>query len=136
MDFISIPLVIGIITVGIYKLFELFVCKNERMALIEKLGDKISASDICSQFSFNINYSKSHFNFSALKGGLLMMGIGLGMIIAFFICINAVPDYTKGGNSWNIQSQVYGACVLLFGGIGLLTAFLIEMNISKKEKKQ
>ena len=30
---------------------------------------------------------------------------------------------------------VYGACVLLFGGAGLLTAFLIEMKIQKKEKE-
>ena len=28
MDFITIPLVVGTITLGIYKLFELFVCKN------------------------------------------------------------------------------------------------------------
>ena len=39
MDFITIaPLVVGTITLGIYKLFELFVCKKERIAMIEKLG--------------------------------------------------------------------------------------------------
>lgn len=138
MDFIAVPLIIGIITLGIYKLFELFVCKNERMALIEKFSDKLSANDICSQFSFNINYSKSRFNFNALKGGLLMMGIGLGLILAFFICINAYPNYTNPDLSWNVQNQasvVYGACILLFGGLGLLAAFLIELNISKKDKK-
>ena len=35
MDFITIPLVVGTITLGIYKLFELFVCKKERIAMIE-----------------------------------------------------------------------------------------------------
>ena len=30
MDFITIPLVVGTITLGIYKLFELFVCKKEQ----------------------------------------------------------------------------------------------------------
>ena len=30
MDFITIPLTFGIVTYGIYKLFELFVCKKER----------------------------------------------------------------------------------------------------------
>ena len=31
MDFIAIPTVIGIITLGIYKLFELFACRKERL---------------------------------------------------------------------------------------------------------
>ena len=30
MDFIMVPAIMAIITVGIYKLFELFVCKKER----------------------------------------------------------------------------------------------------------
>ena len=42
MDFITIPLVVGTITLGIYKLFELFVCKKERIAMIEKLADKLN----------------------------------------------------------------------------------------------
>ena len=29
MDFIMVPLIMGIITLGIYKLFELFVCRRE-----------------------------------------------------------------------------------------------------------
>jgi len=72
-----------------------------------------------------------------LKSGLLMLGIGLGLLVAFFICINAFPGYTNSRN-WDVERQasiVYGACVLLFGGAGLLTAFLIEMKIHKKEKE-
>ena len=40
MDFISVPLVVGIVCAGIYGLFELFVRKRERLAIIEKIGDK------------------------------------------------------------------------------------------------
>ena len=29
MDFIMVPLIMGIITLGIYKLFELFVCRRD-----------------------------------------------------------------------------------------------------------
>ena len=39
MDFISVPLVVGIVCAGIYGLFELFVRKRERLAIIEKIGD-------------------------------------------------------------------------------------------------
>ena len=38
MDFISVPLVVGIVCAGIYGLFELFVRKRERLAIIEKIG--------------------------------------------------------------------------------------------------
>ena len=54
-----------------------------------------------------------------------MLGIGLGLLVAFFICINSFPGYTASRN-WDVERQasvVYGACVLLFGGAGLLTAF-------------
>ena len=51
MDFIMVPLIMGIITLGIYKLFELFVCRRERMAIIEKLSDKITTTDLNGKFS-------------------------------------------------------------------------------------
>ena len=44
MDFITIPLVVGIICAGIYGLFELFVRKKERLAIIEKISNNLDAS--------------------------------------------------------------------------------------------
>ena len=135
MGYITGWIVVGIITLGIYKLFELFVCKKERIAMIEKLADRVNTGEINSNLSLNLNYSRSRFTFGSLKSGLLMLGIGL--LVAFFICINSFPGYTASRN-WDVERQasvVYGACVLLFGGAGLLTAFLIEMKIQKKEKE-
>lgn len=40
MDFIMVPAVMTIITLGVYKLFELFVCKKERIMLIEKMDER------------------------------------------------------------------------------------------------
>ena len=37
MDFIMIPLVTGIVTLGIYKFFELLICRRERRELISRL---------------------------------------------------------------------------------------------------
>ena len=126
MDFIMVPLIMGIITLGIYKLFELFACRRERMAIIEKLGDKISLPIY------------NHYSFSTLKGGCLMLGIGLGLLIGFFICASAIPDYLATSDlSWNarqIVGIVYGSSVLLFGGAGLITAFLIENKMNKKKE--
>lgn len=139
MDFIIAPLIVGIVTLGIYKLFELFVCKKERLTMIEKLGDKLNNGDIISNLSLNLNYSRSKFTFGALKGGCLMLGIGLGLLLGFFICISAIPNYAYNGDfSWEMRQAIniiYGACVLLFGGAGLLGAFLVEIKLNKKEKE-
>lgn len=136
MDFITEPLIVGIVFLGIYKLFELFVCKNERLKIIEKLGDRFTAADIGEKLALP-SYRQSRFSFSTLKGGLLMLGIGVGLLVGFFISLNAFPGYTRSDNSWEYRqmaSIVYGSCVLLFGGIALLIAFLIEMNIGKKKE--
>ena len=88
MDFIIAPLIVGIITLGIYKLFELFVCKKERLSMIEKLGDKLNNGDIISNLSLNLNYSRSQFSFGPLKGGFLMLGIGLGFSFVYFLFLD------------------------------------------------
>jgi hypothetical protein len=38
MDFIMAPLIVSIITLGIHKLFEWFVCKRERLSYSCKIG--------------------------------------------------------------------------------------------------
>ena len=85
MNFIMVPAIMAIITVGIYKLFELFVCKKERLMLIEKMGDKYEP-DVASIPRFHSNYS-----FSALKIGCLLLGMGLGLLIGFIICTLSTP---------------------------------------------
>jgi len=136
MDFILIPLVVGIITAGIYGLFELFARRKERLAIIEKIGDRLDASAF--EGKLGLPSYMRNFSFSALKIGSMMAGIGLGLLIAFFICLGishsgGIPDSGWGHREY--VSVVYGASVLLFGGIGLLVAFIVEMNLAKKNSK-
>ena len=56
MSYITGWIVVGIITLGIYKLFELFVCRKERIAMIEKLADRVNTGEINSNLSLNLNY--------------------------------------------------------------------------------
>lgn len=125
MDFIAIPTIVGILTLGFYKLFELFVCKKERLLMIEKLGDKLSPDMLKDKISLP---AVGGLSFSALKFGCLFMGLGIGLLVAFSIHYN----FSEFCDSRRIQSVVYGSCVLLFGGLGLLVAFLVELNINKK----
>ena len=53
------------------------------------------------------------------------------------ICTSSVPgDLDKNMDDWRVYretvSLVYGACVLVFGGIGLVAAFITELKLSKK----
>lgn len=137
MDFISVPLIVGIVFLGAYKLFELFVCRSERLKIIEKLNDRLEGAEVAGKLTLP-GYRQSGLSFGTLKGGCLMLGIGLGLLIGFFICINALPSYYTN-TSWEysqIAGIVYGSCVLLFGGAGLLTAFLIEIKIGKKNEEK
>ena len=137
MDFITIPLVVGMITLGIYKLFDLFVRKKERLAIIEKIGEKFDSSMIENKFSFPFNLKFENVgSFGALKVACLLIGVGLGLLIGFFIGILTIGGFTSGEYRIDqIAGVIYGACVLLFGGLGLLIAFLIEMNYRKDKKE-
>lgn len=128
LDFIIIPAVVGIITLGIYKLFELFVRKKERLITIDKIGDKLTPDILSGQIDFSTNIPK--FSFSALKFGCLFMGLGIGMLVAFAVHYN-FADFVE--NAYYVRSAVYGSCVLLFGGLGLLIAFIVELKVSKKK---
>ena len=126
LEAIMVPVVCGLFIGGFLKLFELFVCKKERLALIEKMGDKITPDMLQSKISFS---SIGNLSFCALKVGCLLIGLGLGILVAFFIHYNMM-DFC---DDRRIQSSLYISCVLLFGGIGLLTAFLIELKINKNK---
>lgn len=136
MDFIMIPLVVGIVAAGIYGLFELFARRKERLAIIEKIGDKLDASSF--EGKLGLPSYMRNFSFSALKIGCLMAGIGLGLLIGFFISTGMSNGGYLPSDNWQNREAVgivYGASVLLFGGTGLLTAFIIEMNLAKKNNK-
>ena len=134
MDFIMVPVVCGIFVLGFYKLFELFVCKKERLLIIEKMGEKFTPEMLGNKINLS---SVGNASFSALKFGCLFVGLGLGLLVAYLICRTTIDDYVVRNADWSWEvkqtiSVIYGACVLLFGGVGLLASFLVELKISKK----
>ena len=84
MDFIVVPLTTGIVFAAIYGLFELFVRRKERLAIIEKIGDKLDASACEGKLGLP-SYKGNHISFSSLKAGCLLTGIGLGLLVGFLI---------------------------------------------------
>lgn len=136
MEFISIPVTFGIGAYAFYKLIELYVRKKERLMIIEKLNmlDNINTQNInLSNLFGEEKFLKNPY--LALRIGSLLMGLGLGLLIGYLIA-QLTFGYIAEPN-WNIRetiSVIYGATTLFFGGMGLITGFIIETNMKRKQK--
>lgn len=128
--------VLGIITLGIYKVFELFVRRNERLKMIEKLTNGFNPDLLQGNFKFPVYQDDSVGSWS-IRIGLLLIGVGLGVIIATIVDMStAVPAYYKGKMVYESIRSVdvlYPSCAAVFGGIGLVVAYFIEKRKDKKD---
>ncbi|MDR0698118.1 MAG: hypothetical protein LBG28_02695 [Tannerella sp.] len=139
MNFIVTPLVVGLVFYFTYMLFELFVRKRERLFLLEKMGQNLIPPDpsiLKNQFSSLLpTFPKK--SFTGLRLGCLLLGLGLGLFVGLFICI----DLSNSELSENHReremffSVAYGSSVLFFGGLGLIISYLIESKSTKKDEK-
>lgn len=145
MQNVLVPIfIVGIITLGIYRLFELFVRRQERMAIIEKLQSNVDPSVFANKFNLPILGGQPQLKLSSswpLRASLLLVGVGLGLLSAFFLELAltnsmqpefASYDYAVRNNIRDSVAIIYLASISLFGGLGLLIAYLIEQ---KKEKQ-
>ncbi|MDR1706604.1 MAG: DUF6249 domain-containing protein [Dysgonomonas sp.] len=127
--------VMGIITLGIYKIFELFVRRNERISIIEKLSN-VDPETLKHRINFPVYKDESIGSWS-IRIGLLLIGVGLGVVIATIVDIStAIPSYYKGQLVYDSMRSVdvlYPSCAAVFGGIGLVIAYFIEKKKDKKD---
>ncbi|MDR3094554.1 MAG: hypothetical protein LBU62_07955 [Bacteroidales bacterium] len=111
----------------LYKLVEVLAHRKERLNLVEKLDFSAGATPLEHIGRWLMPLSTpSNSSFSTLRIGLLLIGIGLGLGIA-----TAIP-HIAGITDWEFRGQVLCALMMVFGGLGLLIAYLIE----QKKKKQ
>ncbi len=135
MDFITIPVTLGIAVFGFYKLVELYVRKKERLLIIDKLS-QLENADV-EKFSLSGIFGSKGlvFNqFTSLRIGSLLVGLGLGILVGYLI-VQGTYYQTPANDFWRykeILSVVMGATTLLFGGLGLVFGFIIERNMLKK----
>ena len=87
----------------------IYLHKRERMAMIERGMDPRS------------NKPRSA-PYQTLKWGLLLMGAGIGLFLAY------VLDHSifSSMNPDEENPAIYFSLIAVFGGLGLLTSFLIE----------
>jgi len=121
-DLFPAIIVLGI-AYAIYKLFELYARRKERIMMIEKLsiGEGVVISpDFAKLFSPPTPTSW------ALRLGLLLAGLGLGLGIAIVMkqCMNL---------DGNDRDVLYFALMLFFGGLFMSISYLIEQKNRKKD---
>ena len=130
----------------IYMVFELFARRGERKMLIEKIVE-IGKADVGRYLNeylgntgmANIFRMRSH---GSIRGALLMLGIGIGVMAGFIINYLLVGDaYLTSNRHWDVCNEevvvvVYIASVCIFGGLGMLIAYFIERKENGKLKME
>ncbi|MDR0541497.1 MAG: hypothetical protein LBH19_04715 [Dysgonamonadaceae bacterium] len=137
----DVVFIVGFVILGIYKLFELFVKKNERMALIEKLPAFLPAGETRSVINFpEISLMKKDYDSWPLRFSLLLIGVGLGCLLAFLFQYNLIDFPKNDEGKWEIRREIahirfvlYFSFIAVFGGLSLFIAYLIERKSFKKQ---
>lgn len=131
------PAVIFIpICLCVYKVFELFVKRKERMLFLEKMIDKMDTVNGNVQSSFNVDINKKSNPFITIRWAAGLLFFGLGLIIAHLFCLFSNAEYASGDRNVfysNFVSIVYMGCVSVMMGFGFLVSFFIEMKYSKNK---
>ena len=96
-------------------IFGIFYIRNrERMAMIERGMDP------------RLNLPQPHTN---LKWGLLLIGCGLGLFLAYLI------DATILHHEGEENPAIYFSLIAIFGGLGLLLSYRADMKYLSKQNK-
>lgn len=109
---ILVPLALFAMVFGI-----VYLSKRERMAMIERGMDPR-------------RYKPQSAPFQNLKWGLLLVGAGFGLFLAYILdntAFNRMGQMNDGGNT-----AIYFSLIAVFGGLGLLVSYLIEKKETEK----
>ena len=136
MDFTAIIIVPTIMYFS-YKLFETLIRRKERIMMIEKL-DVSNLHALPSAEALNILDYMPNKRFTGLRMGMLVLGIGLGLMVAWALSISIYYCYGEVFKNSHYFREMFYAIYLaspaFFGGLGLIISYLIEQKVRKQEK--
>ena len=110
MDTANLGILCGIIiSLGFFAMIFgiVYLYKRERMAMIERGMDPR-------------RYKPQSAPYQTLKWGLLLIGAGLGLFLAYTL------DRTVFSRTEDENVAIYFALIAIFGGLGLFASFRIE----------
>ncbi|MDR2362070.1 MAG: hypothetical protein LBD91_05005 [Prevotellaceae bacterium] len=119
-------IIVPVIFITLYLIIGLFVHRKERLMIIERaaMNQSLDVNALLKKVTVP--------SFVGLKFGCLISGLGLG----FLTC--ALLNILFYAMLYNYQPWWHGgaldiACILLFGGLGLIIAYVIERRAYKRK---
>ena len=119
MEDILVPITLFICTFAMIFGIRYFINK-EKMAMIERGIDP------------GIRKSTPQ-PFLSLKFGLLLVGLGLGLIVALFT-VRGIFGGELSNNDEDQAVAIYFGCIGVFGGLGLIVSYMIEKKWLDEQK--
>ena len=137
MDFIVIPLVVGIITFGVYKFFELIVCRRERLNIIDRL-ESSQLIDYLKQVPMGLRYGAPEpceaFEYRPrVSTGGLRVGVSSGRSGTGTGDRHVDETLVRTGRLEPVQRAVRRLGAAVRRGVGLLVSFIVEMRLSRRK---
>ncbi len=84
----------------------------------------------------NLNISSAKDNkYLSLRAGMLILGVGLGAFLGIICVMIALPMIEQCANimpTYYAREMLSASC--LFGGLGLVIAYIIEQKARRREK--
>ena len=124
----------------VYKVLESLIRRKERLMLVEKFDLSNLQALPSSQEALHVLDYMPNKRFSSLRAGLLIVGLGLGLCVAWALTIGTglylADDGSVSARYWEYRRMfdtIFLAAPALFGGIGLLISFLMEQKMRKQE---
>jgi hypothetical protein len=99
-----------------------YLHKRERMAMIERGMDPRK-------------YKQQSAPFQNLKWGLLLIGAGLGLFLAYILDNTLFVKFSHNDFDSDANPAIYFALIAIFGGLGLFTSYLIEKKEGDKQDR-
>ena len=97
----------------------IYLHKRERMAMIERGMDPR-------------RYKPQSAPFQNLKWGLLLIGAGFGLFLAYILDHTAFNHFKGQFDGDDANVAIYFALIAIFGGAGLFLSYLIEKKENEK----
>ena len=97
-----------------------YLAKRERLAMIERGMDPR-------------RYKPQSAPYQTLKWGLLLVGAGVGLFLAFVLDHSMFKDFHSDDFDRDHNPAIYFSMIAIFGGLGLFTSFLMEKKNNDKE---
>ena len=125
-------IICAIIFYFVYRILENLIHRKERLIVAQKIETLDPQKN--GQIDLNRWFGAVATNkYAPLRWGLMLAGAALGLLVAFFIKDEMLPDKTWYND--DVQVLYFGA-TFLFAGIGLLVSFVLERKYTAEDRKK